>query len=109
MIPVPSGVRVWLAGGATDMRCGMNSLALEVQESQSRFGRSASNTRFTRSSGHGALVSETVVLTRRPRTAPCKPRVRISRATVQRATGTPSRPNWRQTPDQVRGRFLRTP
>lgn len=32
MIPVPAGVRVWLAGGTTDMRCGMNSLALKVQE-----------------------------------------------------------------------------
>lgn len=32
MIPVPVGVRVWLAGGTTDMRCGMNSLALKVQE-----------------------------------------------------------------------------
>ena len=32
MIPVPSGVRVWLATGATDMRRGMNSLALQVQE-----------------------------------------------------------------------------
>ena len=27
MIPVPSGVRVWIAAGHTDMRCGMNSLA----------------------------------------------------------------------------------
>ena len=36
MIPVPSGVRVWLAGGVTDMRCGMNSLALKVQESLGR-------------------------------------------------------------------------
>ena len=26
MIPVPSGVRVWLAVGHTDMRRGMNSL-----------------------------------------------------------------------------------
>ena len=32
MIPVPSGVRVWLASGATDMRRGMNGLALQVQE-----------------------------------------------------------------------------
>jgi len=28
MIAVPSGVRVWLAGGVTDMRRGMNGLAL---------------------------------------------------------------------------------
>jgi transposase len=31
MIPVPSGVRVWLATGATDMRRGMPGLALQVQ------------------------------------------------------------------------------
>ena len=31
MIPVPSGVRVWLAVGRTDMRRGMNGLALQVQ------------------------------------------------------------------------------
>ena len=32
MIPFPSGTRVWLATGHTDMRRGMNSLALQVQE-----------------------------------------------------------------------------
>ena len=32
MIPVPSGVRVWLATGHTDMRRGMQGLALQVQE-----------------------------------------------------------------------------
>ena len=32
MIPVPSGVRVWLATGYTDMRRGFPSLALQVQE-----------------------------------------------------------------------------
>ncbi len=32
MIPVPSGTRVWLAAGHTDMRKGFNSLALSVQE-----------------------------------------------------------------------------
>jgi transposase len=31
MIPVPSGVRVWLAVGRTDMRKAMNGLALQVQ------------------------------------------------------------------------------
>ena len=36
MIPVPSGVRVWLAVGRTDMRKGMNTLALQVQESLGR-------------------------------------------------------------------------
>ena len=32
MIPVPTGVRVWLATGHTDMRKGFASLALLVQE-----------------------------------------------------------------------------
>ena len=32
MIPTPSGVRVWLAVGHTDMRRGMHSLALQVQQ-----------------------------------------------------------------------------
>jgi transposase len=32
MIPVPSGVRVWLATGHSDMRRGFDSLALQVQE-----------------------------------------------------------------------------
>jgi len=36
MIPVPSGVRVWLAVGHTDMRRGMNGLALQVQEALKR-------------------------------------------------------------------------
>ena len=40
MIPVPSGVRVWIATGHTDMRRGMNSLALLVQEAlQARSAR----------------------------------------------------------------------
>ena len=36
MIPVPAGVRVWLATGVTDMRRGMNTLALQVQEDLGR-------------------------------------------------------------------------
>ena len=32
MIPFPAGTRVWLAAGHTDMRRGMNGLALQVQE-----------------------------------------------------------------------------
>lgn len=32
MIPIPTGVRVWIAAGHTDMRRGMNGLALQVQE-----------------------------------------------------------------------------
>ena len=31
MIPVPSGVRVWIATGHTDMRRGMRSLARQVE------------------------------------------------------------------------------
>ena len=36
MIPIPSGVRVWIATGHTDMRRGMNGLALQVQEAMKR-------------------------------------------------------------------------
>src|ERR1700746_3861837 len=36
MMPVPSGVRVWLAVGRTDMRKGMNGLALQVQQALGR-------------------------------------------------------------------------
>jgi transposase len=32
MIPIPSGARVWLAAGHTDMRRGFDGLALQVQE-----------------------------------------------------------------------------
>jgi len=36
MIPIASGVRVWIATGHTDMRRGMNTLALQVQEALKR-------------------------------------------------------------------------
>jgi len=36
MIPIPSGVRVWLATGRTDMRRGFDGLALQVQETLKR-------------------------------------------------------------------------
>ena len=36
MIPVPSGVRVRLATGVTDMRRGMNTLALQVERDLGR-------------------------------------------------------------------------
>jgi transposase len=36
MIPVPSGVRVWLAAGVTDMRKGFDGLAMLVQENLKR-------------------------------------------------------------------------
>jgi hypothetical protein len=34
MIPVPSGVRIWLAGGVTDMRCGMNCKRVAIAPDQ---------------------------------------------------------------------------
>jgi hypothetical protein len=43
--------------------------------------------------GRVGIVVRTVL----PRTAPCRPMARISRATVQRATLIPSRPSRRQT------------
>ena len=36
MIPIASGVRIWIATGHTDMRRGMRGLALQVQESLHR-------------------------------------------------------------------------
>jgi transposase len=36
MISAPSGVRVWIATGPTDMRRGMQGLALQVQEGLKR-------------------------------------------------------------------------
>jgi transposase len=36
MIPAPSGTRVWLASGRTDMRKGFDGLALLVQETLKR-------------------------------------------------------------------------
>ena len=36
MIPIPSGVRVWIATGHTDMRRGMNRLSLQVQQGLKR-------------------------------------------------------------------------
>jgi transposase len=36
MIPIPAGVRIWIATGHTDMRKGMQGLALLVQEGLGR-------------------------------------------------------------------------
>ena len=36
MIAFSSDTKVWIAGGVTDMRCGMNSLALKVQQGLGR-------------------------------------------------------------------------
>ncbi|KAA9382497.1 transposase [Neorhizobium galegae] len=36
MIAFPAGVKVLIAGSVTDMRCGMNSLALKVQQGLGR-------------------------------------------------------------------------
>jgi transposase len=39
MIPIPSGARVWLVTGHTDMRKGFDGLALIVQETNAAAGR----------------------------------------------------------------------
>lgn len=36
MIAFPAGAKVLIAGGVTDMRCGMNSLALKVPQGLGR-------------------------------------------------------------------------
>ena len=66
-------------------------------DTHNAFGRLTLNSRCTRSSGRSPCTTECVVFARRPRTAPCSPIRRISRATlrwdsgagVQRATATP--------------------
>ncbi len=54
MIPVPSGVRVWLAVGHTDMRRGMNGLALQVQQALGRDPQAACRARIGGAVEHGA-------------------------------------------------------
>ena len=36
MIAFPAGVKVGIAGGVTDMRCGMKSLARKIQQALAR-------------------------------------------------------------------------
>lgn len=36
MIAFPAGTRVWISGGVTDMRCGMNALALKIRQGLGR-------------------------------------------------------------------------
>lgn len=63
MIPVPTGVRVWLATGHTDMRCGFPGLALKVQEVLKRdplgghlFGRRGDLIKVVWHDGDGACL-----------------------------------------------------
>ncbi len=63
MIPMASGVRVWLASGHSDMRRGMRGLALQVQEGLGRdphagtfTSSAAAADRLSKRSGMTALV-----------------------------------------------------
>jgi transposase len=51
MIPIPAGVRVWLATGHTDMRKGFDGLALIVQETLKRDPHGGPSVRLPRSQG----------------------------------------------------------
>jgi hypothetical protein len=66
-------------------------------DTHSALGRLAWNSRWTRSSGHGAAASLIVVRTTLPRMTPRTGSRRISRSTEQRATAMSSRASWRQT------------
>ena len=46
MIPVPTGVKVWIATGVTDLRRGMNGLTLQVQEALKRDPHAGISTSF---------------------------------------------------------------
>jgi transposase len=52
MIPVPSGARIWLALGHTDMRRGMRSLALQVQQALKKDAHAGDLYVFRGRSGH---------------------------------------------------------
>ena len=54
MIAFPAGVRVWIAGGATDMRRGMNTLALTVQQGLGRDPHAGEICCFRRDNGPSA-------------------------------------------------------
>lgn len=58
MIPIPSGVGAWIAAGCTDMRRGMYSLALTVQESLKRIRKRVISTSSgpPRRSGENSLA-----------------------------------------------------
>jgi transposase len=56
MIPVPSGVRVWLASGVTDMRKGMNSLTTMVQGGLGRDPHGGDLFVFRGRAGHSVKV-----------------------------------------------------
>jgi hypothetical protein len=60
----------------------------------SRFGASTANRRFTRSGARSATGSGTVVRGFFARVAPRQPFTFMSRSTVQRATSMPSRLRW---------------
>src|ERR1700731_3772165 len=56
MIPIPSGVRVWIATGHTDRRRGMQGLALTVQESLKRGHQAGDLVSFRGRRGHPARI-----------------------------------------------------
>ena len=95
-------VKQWLAALRHLFDWLVNGQVIAVNLDRGGFsGRGAVNCRLTRLSGHGIAALLIVVRTVLPRTTPCRPILRIRRATVQRATAIPSRLSCRQT--------LRTP
>lgn len=56
MIAFPAGMRVWLAGGATDMRRGMNGLALQAQQGLGRDPHAGDLFVFRGKRGHMAKI-----------------------------------------------------
>ncbi|MEF3107569.1 IS66 family insertion sequence element accessory protein TnpB [Raoultella sp. WB_B2P2-3] len=59
MIPLPSGTKIWLVAGITDMRNGFNGLAAKVQTAGHVFifrGRSGSQVKLLWSTGDGLCL-----------------------------------------------------
>ena len=61
VIAFPAGVKVWIADGVTDLRCGMNRLALEVHEGLGRDPHGGEIFVFAAGRAHGSRYSGMMV------------------------------------------------
>ena len=61
MIPIPLGSRVWIATGHTDMRRGMQGLALQVQEGLKRDPQASITRQFSTDATTGSKRSRTTM------------------------------------------------
>src|SRR3546814_5422177 len=88
MICIDSAIHAFVAPSFTRLPCTKPAQLWTYVKSTTHnaFGRLTRNSRFTLSSGHGALGLLTVVTQVFPRLTPAKPMARISRSIVHLAT-----------------------